>query len=141
MRRAAWLAAATPALVSLACGACGSVPPPAPVPLPPHAPPVATPAPFKVGTWRVDLTPPPGVSTFGHGPDSLVAEGYWTRIYCRVFVVESGAGERIAIVPCDLSATSRLLHRTIAEKVKDLLPATRIFVSSTHTHAGPAHYM
>jgi hypothetical protein len=137
-------AAIVAALLVPACGP--KIPLPAPVPPPSRPPAIAQPAPFRVGTARVDITPPPGVTTFGHGPDSLVSEGYWTRIYCRVFVLEPvvpGANpldERIALVPCDLSASSRLLHRTVAAAVQNVVKTTRIFLSATHTHAGPAHY-
>lgn len=95
---------------------------------------------FQAGAARTDVTPPPGVSTFGHGPDAAVADGYWTRLYCRAFVLEAQCGAPVAIVPCDLSAISTLLHRRVAEEVKDLLPASRLVITATHTHAGPAHY-
>ena len=100
---------------------------------------------LQAGTARIDVTPPPGPSTFGHGPDAHVADGYWTRLYCRAFVLERVPGEPLAIVPCDLAAISGLLHRSVAERVglalgKDVLPASRIMLSATHTHAGPAHY-
>jgi neutral ceramidase len=141
------LVAAAALCALLVVPACGpKILLPAPV-LPPSKPPaVAQPAQFRVGTARVDITPPPGVTTFGHGPDSLVSEGYWTRIYCRVFVIEpmvAGADpldERIALVPCDLSASSKVLHRTVAAAVTNVVKTTRIFLSATHTHAGPAHY-
>jgi hypothetical protein len=131
-------AAMCAALGTQACGSKSTFP--ASVPPPTTPPPIAQPAPFQVGTFRVDITPPPGVTTFGHGPDALVTEGYWTRIYCRVFVIEPTGGDRIALVPCDLPASSKLLHRTIASKVEGLVKTTRIFLSATHTHAGPAHY-
>lgn len=93
------------------------------------------------GTARVDVTPPPGASTFGHGPDSRVAHGYWTRLYCRVFALETEGGARFAIVPCDLAAMSQLLQRSVAARLGDIgLDATRVMITATHTHAGPAHY-
>jgi neutral ceramidase len=99
-----------------------------------------TPAPLKVGTARVDITPPAGVSTFGHGPDAHVTDGYWTRIYCRVFFLESATGERVALVPCDLPAISMLLERAVAREVSDVVNPARVMISATHTHAGPGHY-
>src|ERR1017187_6416844 len=56
---------------------------------------------LTVGVARVDVTPPPGVSTFGHAPDALVTDGYWSRLYCRVFVLKQTTGLPLAIVPCD----------------------------------------
>ncbi len=118
--------------------ACGGTPMPAagrgwPMPS-------GRPSSLYVGTERVDVTPPPGVSTFGHGPDAHVANGYWTRLYCRVFVIETAESGPIALAPCDLAATSTLLHRAVSARLSDLVPASRILITATHTHAGPAHY-
>ncbi len=102
--------------------------------------PPATPV-LRAAVARVDVTPPPGLATFGHGPDAHVTDGYWTRLYCRVFVIETTPADRHAIVPCDLAAISDRLHRAVAEKTaRFLVPAPRLMLTATHTHAGPAHY-
>jgi neutral ceramidase len=93
-----------------------------------------------VGTARADLTPPPGPSTFGHAPDSHVANGYWTRIYCRVFYMKPEHGLPVAIVPCDLAAVGAALRDAVARRVVDVVEPSRLMLSATHTHAGPAHY-
>ncbi len=95
---------------------------------------------LEAGIARVDVTPPPGPSTFGHGPDARVAEGYWTRLYCRAFVLQTDPSNRVAIVPCDLHSISALLHREVAERVRAIVPTSRLAITATHTHAGPAHY-
>lgn len=111
----------------------------------------------RVGTARVDITPPPTAASFGHAPDGHLMEGVWTRLYCRVFVFETGdqLEDSIAFVPCELGAPSNILQRTIVEevhKLKDpkdprqahldqLFPASRIMLTATHTHAAPAHYL
>ena len=103
----------------------------------------AGPARLRFGATRVDVTPPPGPSTFGHGPDALAVQGYWTRLQCRVFAFESISASgvsRFALVPCDLPAISYALYRDIAESVKDVIPGDHLLVMATHTHAGPAHY-
>lgn len=108
---------------------------------PPGPTPVAQPAPLLAGAARVEITPVPGVSTFGHGPDARVTEGIWTRLYCRAFVLETAnSAGPIAVVPCDLPAISALLQRRVAAQVADILPASRLMLTATHTHAGPAHY-
>lgn len=93
-----------------------------------------------VGAARVDVTPPPGPSMFGHGPDARVADGYWSRLQCRVFVLETHPEDRIALVPCDLHSVSAILHREVAERVRTIVPTSRLLIAATHTHAGPAHY-
>ena len=101
--------------------------------------------PLLVGEARVDITPPPGPSTFGHAPDAHVTNGYWTRLYCRVFVLETSPQDRVALVPCDLPAISALLHQTLLERLaeepltKDI-PPSHVMLAATHTHAGPGHY-
>jgi neutral ceramidase len=96
---------------------------------------------LKVGTARADVTPPPGAATFGHGPDARLALGYWTRLYCRVFVFDTGTGDPLVLVPCDLHSIGNMLQRGVAEQVKDIVPPWRVMMSATHTHAGPAHYL
>ncbi len=95
---------------------------------------------LQAGTARIDITPPPGPSTFGHGPDARVSEGYWSRLYCRVFVLQTDPADRVVLVPCDLHSVSALLHREIAERVRAIVPTSRLLITATHTHAGPAHY-
>jgi len=95
---------------------------------------------LTAGTARADVTPPPGPSTFGHGPDALVAQGYWTRLYCRIFVLETAPEDRVALVACDLHSISSILHRSVAERVRAIVPTSRLLMAATHTHAGPAHY-
>ncbi|HEY6912610.1 MAG TPA: neutral/alkaline non-lysosomal ceramidase N-terminal domain-containing protein [Myxococcales bacterium] len=94
---------------------------------------------LRVGTARADLTLPPGPATFGHGPDSHVATGFWTRLYCRAFVLDAG-GERVALVACDLPAISALLQRAVASGAAGAVAPNRIFLAATHTHAGPGHF-
>ncbi|HYP87979.1 MAG TPA: hypothetical protein VEQ59_07490, partial [Polyangiaceae bacterium] len=47
-------------------------------------------------------------------------------------------------VPCDLPAIGTLLQRSVVEEVNRLglaLPASRLMLTATQTHAGPAHYL
>lgn len=128
----------TISVVALLAGCSGS---PNPVVSPRHGPaPVAAPGHLDVGTARADLTPPPGPSTFGHAPDSHVTNGYWTRIYCRVFYLKPEHGLPLAIVPCDLAAVGAALRDAVAQRVADVVEPSRLMLAATHTHAGPAHY-
>jgi neutral ceramidase len=104
---------------------------------------------IRVGVARADLPMSPGASTFGHGPDSRVADGIWTRNYCRVFYFESSEGQQLAVVPCDLPAMSALLQRQVVDYLEDELPAkspgkklhaSQLMMTATHTHAGIGHY-
>ena len=97
---------------------------------------------LEVGVARVDITPPPGASLFGHGPGARVAVGAWTRLMCRAFYLSTqGALEPgIAIVSCDLPMTSTLLHRRTALRIFPVLPSSHLVIVATHTHAGPGHF-
>ena len=99
---------------------------------------------YRVGVREIDITPPPGLSLFGHGPESRVATGTLLRLRCQVFVISGGlAGETdaVAIVPCELSQPSLVLQRAVAERVARCTPlgADRIVLTATHTHAAPGH--
>jgi neutral ceramidase len=138
MSRSRWtkLLALASALAPAAC--CGpSAPsfPTTPAPVSVHGP-VAV----NVGTGRADVTMPPGAATFGHALESRVADGFWTRTYCRVFYFELPGEQRLALVPCELPAMSALLQRRVAEKVTDLLHLSELMITAVHTHAGVGHY-
>ncbi|MFI5309501.1 MAG: neutral/alkaline non-lysosomal ceramidase N-terminal domain-containing protein, partial [Polyangiales bacterium] len=124
-------------LLVLCCG-CASTFSHVALPTPPLPEHVA--ATLRVGTGRADITMPPGASTFGHGPDARVAEGYWTRAYCRVFYFETDRGQKLVLVPCELAAMSLLLQREVAARVADILHPSQLMMTAIHTHAGVAHY-
>jgi neutral ceramidase len=103
----------------------------------------------QAGVAQVDITPPPGLGMFGHGPEARIAEGALLRLRCHAFVfvgAESEAAaqpEALAFVPCELAAPSLLLQREVAARVRAAgvpLGAERIWIAATHTHAAPAHY-
>lgn len=94
------------------------------------------------GASEVDVTPPPGLGTWGHGPDARPSRGHRGRLRCRVVYLEDAPGERVALVPCDFAAIDQHLQRRIGELVvaETGLGADRIVMSATHTHGGPGHY-
>jgi neutral ceramidase len=97
---------------------------------------------FRAAAARADITPPPGLSLFGHGPEGRVSMGTLLRLRCEAFVLSRG--EEIAVLlPCDLGAPSLELQRAIAARLERAavpIRARHIFLMATHTHAGPAHY-
>lgn len=97
---------------------------------------------LRAGASVVDITPPAGLSLFGHGPEGRVSLGHRGRLRCRTLFVSDAENESIAWVVCDLAAPSGLLHRRIAERTLSAigLGADRLILSATHTHGGPAHY-
>ncbi len=97
---------------------------------------------LEVGVARVDITPPPGASLFGHGPGARVAVGVWTRLMCRAFYMstQEALEPGVALVSCDLPMSSTLLHRRTALRIYPVLPSSHLLLVATHTHAGPGHF-
>jgi neutral ceramidase len=103
--------------------------------------------PLWAGAAAADITPAPGPSTFGHGPDARTAIGFWTRLYCRAFYLDtrqppegSPSPTGLVLVSCDLPQMSTLLQREVAERVRQIVPTPRLMLAAIHTHAGPGHF-
>jgi len=89
-----------------------------------------------------DITPPPGLPSFGY---SEAAEhdafaGYRTRLRAHALVMQDADGVKVALVTADLGCVTALLHWSVAERVVSHtgLGVDRILISATHTHSGPA---
>ncbi len=97
---------------------------------------------LRAGFGKVDITPPPGVSLSGNGPEGKEARGYRLRLYARVIVLEDGAGERLAFIVADLPHVSLVLHRLVAARIVCAtgIGADRLIFSATHTHAAPGNF-
>jgi neutral ceramidase len=124
--------------LALAHGACAAIV----VPRVDPSPPVPTGV-FVAGVAKVDITPPPGVPLFGYSSAGRhVGAGVRTRLYARALYLEDGAGERVALVQCDLGAVSTLLHRSVARAIADVtgVSTDRLLVAATHTHSGPGGF-
>lgn len=98
-------------------------------------------SPLEAAALDVDITPPIGLSLFGHGLEGRIASGLITHLGCRGLVFRK-ASSSFAWVTCDLQSVSLALYRRVAELVRAEtdLGADRLFLSATHTHAGPAHF-
>jgi neutral ceramidase len=126
--------------VLFAALALGCATPPKPPPLSPVA---SVPgAGIQAGVAEGDITPPPGLSLFGHGPEARVAVGFRTRLRCQAFVLGSGS-DVVALVPCDLASPDLELQREASRRLLARgipIGGDRLYLMATHTHAGPAHY-
>lgn len=117
---------------------------PHPTPTPPSAQPTG---PLRAGIAQVDITPSPGLSILGHGPEGRVTVGVQQRLRCTPLVFRQAyerGEEVVALVPCDLGWSSLTLSRKVAARLAELevpIGADRLLLSATHTHGGPAHYL
>jgi len=93
---------------------------------------------LKAGAAAVDITPPVGSSLDGVISKNGPVTGIHDRIFSRALVLDDGQ-ERFAICVNDLCMVERSYFDRAKEIVfkKTGLPANRILMSSTHTHAAP----
>ncbi len=94
---------------------------------------------LRAGTAEVDLTPPPGLPTYGFSSAGAAhTEGYWLRLRGRIIVLQSGT-TKLALLQLDLGAASPLLHRKIAQRIERFgIAAPQLVMSTVHTHGGPS---
>ena len=100
------------------------------------------------GSAKVDITPPPGFPTGGHGPAGAMSRGYASRLYARAFFFADAQGSPLILVSCDFFAVpgglTALVSRHVSEKWAALgmsIPPEAINISATHTHQGPGNYL
>ncbi len=100
------------------------------------------------GAARIDITPPPGYPTGGHGPAGAMARGYWTRLYARAFFFADSTASPVVLVSCDFFAVPGGLTATVRRRVSTewakrgvSIPPEAIIITATHTHHGPGNYL
>ncbi|MFO0613135.1 MAG: neutral/alkaline non-lysosomal ceramidase N-terminal domain-containing protein [Polyangiaceae bacterium] len=99
------------------------------------------PADLQGGAWEVDITPPPGLPTYGYSSNgSGDARGYWLRLKARIIVLARGSTS-LAMVQADLGAASSLVHRRVAALLApDGFDPPHVLIATTHTHGGPGGF-
>jgi len=90
------------------------------------------------GTGKIDITPPPGVQMGGYGVRIQGAEGTHDPLWAKALTL-SVDDTAIALVSCDLlGLTADVLDPVRAQIAEQCgIPADRVMVVCTHTHAGP----
>lgn len=96
----------------------------------------------------VEITPPPGFPTGGHGPAGAVARGYWTRLWARAFFFQDAQGHAVLLASCELFAVPAGLQAEVAARAAKAaarfgisLPPEAVIVAATHTHHGPGNFL
>ncbi|NUP06220.1 MAG: hypothetical protein HOW73_09195 [Polyangiaceae bacterium] len=99
------------------------------------------------GAAEVDITPPPGMPTYGYSTNGVAeAKGYWLRLKARILVFEKPdeTGEsvtRLVLIQADLGAASGLVHRKLANELRQQgIGPANLLVATTHTHGGPGGF-
>jgi neutral ceramidase len=93
---------------------------------------------FQAGFGRSDITPGIGCRLIGYGNRSDGATGVHDPLYARSLVLEDEGG-RWAMVSIEFC----FVHAETVQKIREAIqrrvdiPATNVFIATTHTHAGP----
>ncbi len=94
---------------------------------------------FRLGTARVDITPPVGTPMQGYAARTHGSTGVHDRLSATATAFDDGS-RRAAIVSCDLIGLGRGSVRSIRSAAARLchMDPGAIMVNCSHTHGGPA---
>ncbi len=94
---------------------------------------------MRIGTSEKLITPEVGIELCGYVARIQPSVGCHDDLHARVLYAESGM-EKIVWIHCDLIGFSNTVANSIRKSVAEalVLKAGNVFLSATHTHAGPA---
>src|SRR5262249_1003042 len=72
---------------------------------------------FCIGAAKMEITPPPGFPTGGHGPAGAIARGSWSRLWARAFFFKQPGGPAVVLVSCDLFAVPLRLNAKVWDQI------------------------
>jgi neutral ceramidase len=100
------------------------------------------------GVAKIDMTPPAGFPTGGHGPAGALARGYWTRLFVRALFFADRSGSPIILVSFDSFAVPGGLSAAVSQRIGERwskeglrISPDAIVIAATHTHQGPGNYL
>ena len=99
---------------------------------------------FAAGVAKVDITPPPGLSTGGYGPAGAIARGHLTRLYARAIFLRHADGNPLLLISVESFAVPQIFREAVVKKFRQLRIPVReesVIVAATHTHHGPGNYL
>ena len=94
---------------------------------------------MKIGTARVDITPPLGCLMDGFEARTTGATGVHDPLHARVIVAEGADGTTIALVVAELLQIDQGVQDLVAGRVAEStgIARERLQLVGTHTHSGP----
>jgi neutral ceramidase len=99
---------------------------------------------LHAGAAIVDITPPTGLSTGGHGPAGAIARGQLSRLYARAIYLTDGV-HPLLLISVESFAVPPAFQLEVQRRVRDDLDKplglASIVVAATHTHQGPGNYL
>lgn len=94
---------------------------------------------FLAGVARSDITPPVGVDLCGYGARPGPSTGVHDDLAATALYVSDGTGEAL-LIACDLIGLHHDHVAALRRRIEECagVPAAKILVGCSHTHAGPA---
>jgi neutral ceramidase len=101
--------------------------------------PVSVSGSFQAGFGEVDITPPKGTPRQG-GNSTLLGTTALDPLFARAAVFQVGDDKPVVVIQLDVATVSAADTAAIRELVraKHSIPGTRVMVTATHNHSGPA---
>ncbi|HUK57354.1 MAG TPA: neutral/alkaline non-lysosomal ceramidase N-terminal domain-containing protein [Nitrospiria bacterium] len=94
--------------------------------------------PFRIGTAKIEITPPVGLPLAAYG--ARISTGVHDPIMARALAM-SDDRETVVLVSVDLLAVTDDFFYSISQKVRAEIPIPEdhLLISATHTHSGPGN--
>jgi neutral ceramidase len=89
------------------------------------------------GFAEFDITPPLGVDLTGYGGRPGPADHVLSRLHARALAIAIDAAAPVALVSLDLLGISPEMVAAVRARLAGVVPAERLALNCTHTHAGP----
>jgi hypothetical protein len=95
---------------------------------------------WKAGTARAKITPDEPLWMAGYAARDRPAEGTLHDIWIKVLALEDAEGRRAVVITSDVCGFSKISWETICDALKGRfgLDRSRVMLTCSHTHTGPA---
>ncbi|MBI3596997.1 MAG: neutral/alkaline non-lysosomal ceramidase N-terminal domain-containing protein [Nitrospirae bacterium] len=101
-----------------------------------NAPGERPPGPLRIGTAKIEITPPVGFPLAAYG--ARISTGVHDPIMARALVISDNR-ETVVLVSVELLAVTDDFFYSVSQKVRAAipLPEDHLLIAATHTHSGP----
>lgn len=92
--------------------------------------------PLRIGTAKIEITPPVGFPLAAYG--ARISTGVHDPIVARALAISDG-GETVVLVSVELLAVTDDFFNSVSQKIRAAipLPEDHLLIAATHTHSGP----
>lgn len=92
---------------------------------------------WLAGAAEIDITPPLGLEMTGYAGRPSPADRVLDPLHARALAVSTRGGKPMVLTGGDLLGITARMVRDIRMAVADVVPAERLLLNHSHTHAGP----